>query len=154
MLSLARYIAGIFFIIIPSLGTIAHAYDVTLSWDPNEEVDLAGYILYAHEDGSGPPYYQLDAVSLDEIEPDNPKYTATELLENVKYCLVITAYNFDGDESGFSNEACVFNGQDDIINVPQDGQDYVVSFSQGESSGGGGGCFISVSSEKPSTQLF
>ena len=154
MLSLARYIAGIFFIIIPSLGTIAHAYDVTLSWDPNEEVDLAGYILYVHEDGSGPPYYQKDTVSLDEMAPANPMYTATELLENVQYCFVITAYNFDDYESGFSNEVCVRNGQDETVYLPQDGRNNVVSLTQGESGGGGGGCFISVSGEKPSTPIF
>jgi hypothetical protein len=155
-------LAGILFPIIFALSTIAHAYDVTLAWDPNDEPDLAGYTLYVNEDGSGPPYYQLDAVSLDEIEPDNPMYTANELRENIQYCFVLTAYNTDDFESGFSNEVCVLNGKDDTINVPQDGQDYVVSksqndvvsFSQGESSGGGGGCFISVSGEKPSTPIF
>jgi hypothetical protein len=154
MLSLARYIAGIFFIIIPSLGTIAHAYEVTLSWDPNEEVDLAGYILYVHEDGSGPSYYQVDTVSLDEIAPLNPMYTATELLDNVQYCFVLTAYNSDGYESGFSNEVCIFNGQDETVNLSQDSGNSVVSHTQGESGGGTGGCFISVSGEKPSTPIF
>jgi hypothetical protein len=162
MLSLTSYIIGIFFITVSALGTIAHAYDVTLAWDPNDEPDLAGYIVFVNEDGTGSPYYQLDAVSLDEIEPENPMFTATELKENIQYCFVLTAYNTDGYESGFSNEVCVLNGQDDTINLPQDVQDYVVSngqddvvsFSQGESSGGGGGCFISVSSDKPSTPLF
>jgi hypothetical protein len=147
-------LAGILFPIIIVLSTIAHAYDVTLAWDPNDEPDLAGYTLYVNEDGSGPPYYQLDAVSLDEIEPDNPMYTATELRENIQYCFVLTAYNTDNFESGFSNEVCVLNGQDDTVNLSQNGQDYVVSFSQGESSGGGGGCFISVLSEKPSNPIF
>ena len=148
MLSLARYIAGIFIIITTSLGAIAHAYEVTLSWDPNEELDLAGYILYVNEDGAGSPYYQLDKVSLVEIEPDNPMYTATELNENIQYCFVLTAYDNDGYESGFSNEVCVLNGQNYTINLPQEVRNDVVSFSQGESSGGSGGCFISVSGDK------
>ncbi len=154
MLSWTRHIIGIFFITVSALGTIAHAYEVTLAWDPNEEVDLAGYILYVHEDGSGPSYYQLDTVSLDEIAPDNPMYTATELLENVQYCFVLTAYNSDGYESGFSNEVCIFNGQDETVNLPQDSGNSVVSLTQGDSGGGGGGCFISVSGEKPGTPIF
>jgi len=154
MLTLSRYRASIFIIIMTLLGPIAHAYEVTLSWDPNAEVDLAGYILYVHEDGSGPSYYQVDTVSLDEIAPANPMYTATELLENVKYCFVLTAYNSDGYESGFSNEVCVLNGQDEIINPPQYGNNTAVSPTQGESGGGGGGCFISISGEKPSAPIF
>jgi hypothetical protein len=81
-------------------------------------------------------------------------YTATELLENVKYCFVLTAYNSDGYESGFSNEVCVLNGQDEIINPPQYGNNTAVSPTQGESGGGGGGCFISISGEKPSAPIF
>ena len=154
MLMLSRYRASIFIIIMTLMGTIAHAYEVTLSWDPNAEEDLAGYILYVHEDGSGPPYYQLDAVSLDEIEPENPIFTATELKVNIQYCFVLTAYNTDGYESGFSNEVCVLNGQDDTINLPQKVRNDSLSFSQGESSGGGGGCFISISSDKPIHPLF
>ncbi|MGW8325620.1 MAG: hypothetical protein ACWGNI_07920 [Desulfobacterales bacterium] len=123
---------------------------------------MAGYILYVHEDGSGPPYYHIDTVSLDEIAPANPMYTATELLENVQYCFVLTAYNSDGYESGFSNEVCVLNGQDDTVSLPQDGQDHVarsgkddvVSSSQGESSGGGGGCFITIANDKSIRRRF
>ena len=147
-------LAGILFPIIFALSTTAHAYDVTLAWDPNNELDLAGYILHVNSDGAGSPYYQLDTVPLDEIEPENPMYTATELKENIKYCFFLTAYNTDDFESGFSNEVCVLNGQDDPINLPQDGRNDVVSFSQGESSGGGGGCFISISSDKPISPLF
>jgi len=154
MLSLAHYIVGIFFIIVSALGTIAHAYDVTLAWDPNDEPDLAGYIVYVDEVNTDSSYYQLETVSLDEIEPDNPMYTATELKENIQYCFALTAYTTEGFESDFSNEVCVLNGQDDTINLPQDGRNDVVSFSQGESGGGGGGCFISVSSEKPMRPLF
>jgi hypothetical protein len=155
-------LAGILFPIIFALSTIAHAYDITLAWDPNDELDLAGYILYVNEVGAGFPHYELDTVPLDAIEPENPMYAVTELRENIQYCFVLTAYNTDDIESGFSNEVCVLNGQDDPVSLPQDGQDHVVGtgkyddggFPQGESSGGGGGCFISVSSDKPSTPLF
>jgi hypothetical protein len=84
--------------------------------------------------GPGPPYYQLDTVSLAETEPDNPLYTATGLKEESFYCFVVTAYDSEGIESGFSNEVCVLNGQQVALNSAQD-------------RGGGGGCFISISSD-------
>lgn len=154
MLSLAHLIGGIFFIMVSASSTIAHAYDVTLAWDPNDEPDLAGYILYVNEDGAGFPYYQLDTISLDEIVAENPMYTATELEENRRHCFVVTAYNTEGFEGGFSNEVCVINGQDTSINLSHDSGNNNANFSQAESSGSGGGCFITISNEKPSIPLF
>ena len=57
---------------------------------------------------------------------------------NVQYCFVVTAYDSEGFESGFSNEVCVFNGQEIVSNSVQ---------SRGGGGGGGGGCFISISSD-------
>ena len=154
MLSMAHYIVGNFFIIMSALDTIAHAYEATLAWDANDEPDLAGYIVYINEIGSGSQYYQLDTVSLDENEPDNPMYTATELEENLHYCFVLTAYNMEGFESGFSNKVCVLNGQQEPINHSQDSRNDVINFSQGTGGGGGGGCFISISNDEPNLPLF
>ena len=142
MLSIAFNIAGVLFIIMSALGTIAHAYDVTLAWDPNNEPDLAGYNVYINQVGPGPPYYQLDTVSLTEIEPDNPLYTATGLKEESYYCFVMTAYDSEGFESKFSNEVCVLNGQQVALNLAQD------------RGGGDGGCFISISNDKAVRPLF
>ena len=128
------FLAGISILIISILGAPARGYEVTLAWDPNDEPDLAGYNVYVNQVGPGPPYYQLDTVSVAEIEPDNPLYTAAGLKEESYYCFVVTAYDSEGFESGFSNEVCVLNGQQVALNSAQDG------------GGGGGGCFISISS--------
>ena len=122
-------------LIISILSAPAQGYEVTLAWDPNGEPDLAGYKVYANQVGPGPPYYQLDAASLDEIEPDNPIYTATGLKSESYYCFVVTAYDYEGFESGYSNEVCVLNGQPVALNMSQSG------------GGGGGGCFIKVSGD-------
>ncbi len=36
------------------------------------------------------------------------------------YCFVVTAYDSEGFESGFSNEVCVLNGQQVALNSAQD----------------------------------
>ena len=129
------FLVGTSVLIISILGLSAKGYEVTLAWDPNDEPDLAGYIVHVNDAGPGPPYYQLDTVSLDEIELGNPKYTATDLKEDLTYCFALTAYDSDGFESDFSNDVCVLDGQ-----VVAD------NFSQG-GGGGGGGCFISIPSD-------
>jgi hypothetical protein len=129
------YFSAILFSILFALGSSAQAYDVILAWDPNDEPDLAGYNVYVNQVGPDPPYYHLDTLSLDEIEPDNPLYTDTGLKEGSYYCYVLTAYDADGFESGFSSEVCVLNGQQVALNSALD------------RGGGGGGCFVSISSD-------
>ena len=92
-------LAGILFLALLASVSIAYAYDVTLAWDPNSEPDLGGYIVYVNEDASHTPFYQLDAVSMDEIEPDDPRYTVVELKYDVDYCFAVTAYDAEGFES-------------------------------------------------------
>ena len=129
------FLAGLSVLIISTLYAPARGSEVTLAWDPNDEPDLAGYSVYVNQVGPGPPYYQLDTVSLDEIEPDNPMYTATGLKNETYYCFVLTAYDSEGFESGFSNEVCVLNGQQVALDMSQ------------SSGGGGGGCFIKISGD-------
>ncbi|MGB5615283.1 MAG: fibronectin type III domain-containing protein [Desulfobacterales bacterium] len=105
------FLAGISVLIISTLCAAAQGAEVTLAWDPNDEPDLTGYNVYVNQVGPGPPYYQFNTVSLAEIEPDNPLYTATGLKEESYYCFVVTAYDSEGFESGYSNEVCVLNGQ-------------------------------------------
>jgi len=131
------FLASISVLIISTLYAPAQGSEVTLAWDPNQEPDLIGYNVYVNDVSYDPSYYQLDTVSLDEIDPDNPMYTATELKENLQYCFVVTAYDFEGFESGFSNEVCVLNGQEIVSKSVQ---------ASGGGGGGGGGCFISISS--------
>ena len=131
------FLASISFSIISILGAHAQGSEVTLAWDPNDEPDLAGYNVYVNQIGPSSQYYQLDTVLLGEIETDNPRYIATGLKEESDYCFVVTAYDSNGYESGFSNEACVLNGQEIASNLSQN---------RG-GGGGGGGCFITISKD-------
>jgi fibronectin type 3 domain-containing protein len=73
----------------------AGAADVTLSWDPNPESDLAGYKIYY---GTSSSVY---STSIDVKLVTT--YTVTGLASGT-YFFAITAYNTAGLESGFSNE--------------------------------------------------
>lgn len=123
------------------VAAYAHAYDITLAWDPNTELELAGYILYTRENEPESNFHQVDYYSLDEIDPNNPQGSVNELESSKTYFFAITAINNDGLESNFSNQVSVMNGEivDDVVindNVSA-GNDQVYT---GNSSGGG--CFI------------
>ena len=66
------FLAGISVLIISTLCAPAQGSEVFLEWDPNQEPDLIGYNVYVKDVSFDPSYYQLDMVSLDEIDPDNP----------------------------------------------------------------------------------
>ena len=71
------------------------AADVQLSWNPNSEMDLAGYKIYY---GSSPRRYtHLAGVA------DRPAFFVSGLPAGT-YFFAVTAYDFSGNESGFSNE--------------------------------------------------
>jgi chitinase len=91
----------------------AVAADVELAWDANTESDLAGYYLYYKTGSSGAPYNGTEAnegdspiqVPLGDLsDQENPSYTITGLSDTETYFFVVTAYNTDGHESGYSNE--------------------------------------------------
>jgi hypothetical protein len=89
-----------------------HAMDVTLGWDANTETDLAGYKVYygttqggpyngsGSSDGASPVTVLLSGL----FNPNNPEFTVHGLSDG-KYYFVVTAFNTDGLESGYSNEA-------------------------------------------------
>ncbi len=83
----------------------AGAADVTLSWDPNPETDLAGYKIYY---GTSSSVYSTSI----KIGPQTT-YTVTGLAPGT-YFFAITAYNTADLESGFSNEVSVNLGLPDI----------------------------------------
>ena len=136
---------------------------MTLAWDPNTEPDLAGYILYTRENEPESIFHQVDYYSLDEIDPHNPQVAVNELKSGKTYFFVVTAINNDGLESDFSNQVSILNSEivedvvtngdmsaDSVMNgeIADDGVtngDMSADSSQvntGNSSGGGGGCFI------------
>ena len=125
------------------MAVYAHAYDVTLAWDPNTDPDLAGYILYTRENEPESNFHQVDYYSLDEIDPTNPQGAVNELESGKTYFFAVTAINNDGLESDFSNQVSVMNGEivdgEVITGNKSADSDQVYT---GNSSGGGGGCFI------------
>ena len=113
----------------PIMGTHAHGFDATLAWDPNLEPNIVGYYLYTGENGSG-SYYQVDYYSLDELDPQNPQCSVTDMEGGITYHFVVTAVNNAGLESRYSNNVSILNGRT-IVTVSSGG-------------GGGGGCFMST----------
>jgi hypothetical protein len=90
-----------------------YAADVTLAWTSNSESDLVGYYIYYKRGTSGAPY---NGTGVDEgdspikiplgdfADPANPEYTLHGLSDTETTYLVLTAYDTDDNESGFSNE--------------------------------------------------
>jgi hypothetical protein len=68
-----------------------------LIWDANKEADLAGYRLY-YGTASSEYTQMIDVGRVTEFRLD-------DLQMGVTYFLALTAYDFDGNESGFSKEA-------------------------------------------------
>jgi hypothetical protein len=127
----------------------ANAYDVILAWDPNDEADIAGYALYVDDGFSEILYEYVDTYPLEEIDPQNPSARITDLSDDLAYYFVVTAYDANGNESDYSDEICVINGDA----CPESWLEYrrqsfsstSVSDSSGGGGGGGGACFIATS---------
>lgn len=81
------------------------AASVFLQWDPNTETDLAGYKVYYRTDDLGLPFDGVGAAEgSSPIDVHNwTTATINGLDPDRNYYFAITAYNFDGMESGFSN---------------------------------------------------
>ena len=91
----------------------AHTTDVTLAWGSNSEPDLGGYYIYYKTGSSGAPYNGTGAVEgnspiqvpiADLDNPAYPEYTIHGLSDTETTYFVLTAYDTDGNESGYSNE--------------------------------------------------
>jgi hypothetical protein len=65
----------------------------------------------------------------------------TGLDDNETYYFVVTAYNTEDEESGYSNQAST---DQDIPSNISDGQGVTGYASSNTSGGGGGGCFIAT----------
>ncbi len=78
------------------LTSIGYSAVVSLSWDPNTDPDLAGYVLYY---GTSSGAYS-SSISLGKVTT----YTVTNLGDGLTYYFALTARNGTGVESGYSNE--------------------------------------------------
>lgn len=108
---------------------LAHSVEVILAWDASIEPDLAGYKLYYKTDTSGPPYNGTGATEGDSpIDVGNlTEFSVHSLTDGITYFFVVTAYDIEGLESGYSNE--VVYGQTSNP-LPIEGEE--------------GGCFIAT----------
>ena len=95
------------FIIVLFAGSEAFAVaDVTLAWDPPDTWQPDGYKIYCKA-GFSPSKSSYDrqiVIPRDNLaDPDNPQYTVDNVSESETTFFAATAYEPDGDESGFSN---------------------------------------------------
>ena len=75
---------------------------INLGWYPNTESDLAGYRVYYGTSSEGTFSNSID-VGMATREGDLVVYTITNLINDERYCIALTAYNTSNYESGFSN---------------------------------------------------
>jgi hypothetical protein len=97
-----RHLAGLCLVLIFFLCPLdGHGAQLTLSWQPSTDLDVAGYRLFSRKGGQSYDYnhpawegratactYEFDAVV------------------NTTYCFVVRAFDTAGNESANSNEAC------------------------------------------------
>jgi len=82
------------------------AASVHLSWDRNPAPDIGGYRIYfGTESGRYPNIITLFDSAVD---PDRVVYSVHNLKEDNTYFFAVTAFNYAGQESGFSSEVSVF----------------------------------------------
>jgi hypothetical protein len=146
--------SAIFFAVCAMPLSIAHAKALTIGWNSNDEPDLEGYVIYRNTNYPGPPYKHSDTLPEDKLEdPLHPRAKLTGLQEGKEYYIALTAYNTNGDESGFSNDICVEVVDNAIELCGASTSATVPTSSSGGDDGGGGSsfaCFISAASHNPS----
>ena len=92
------YLATIM-LLLAGLSAAAQAKTVTLSWDASPSSDVAGYKLYAGSDADVSTLIIGSPIDIGNVLT----YTLTGVDgEQVQY-FAVTAYDADGNESGFSN---------------------------------------------------
>ncbi|MBI4765385.1 MAG: fibronectin type III domain-containing protein [Deltaproteobacteria bacterium] len=96
-----------------------HGAQVTLTWDPNNEPDLAGYEIY-YGTASGNYQFNVDVGNVNT-------HTVNSLNTGVTYYFAATAYNTSGLESSYSNEvvysvpACTYSISPSSASFPASG---------------------------------
>jgi hypothetical protein len=91
-------------VLFPLLFFSCKTVELTAIWDPNTEADMSHYNLYW--------YYQGDYQMMNDDPIVHPTTSHTFTLElpddfNEELCFVATAVNTSGNESDYSNMACV-----------------------------------------------
>jgi len=121
VISLAILATSIFSL--PVFTSAVYAAQISLEWDANGEPDLDGYRVY-YGTSSGNYTASVDVGV-------NTHCVISNLEQGVTYYFAATAYDSEGNESGFSEEI--------VYAVPA-----AEPHADSSSSGGGGGCFIAT----------
>ena len=79
-----------------STHTLAYSFQITLAWDPNADLDIAGYKIYY---GTIRRNYTFK-VDVGKYE----SVTISSLVPGKTYYFAVTAYDLNGNESDFSDE--------------------------------------------------
>jgi hypothetical protein len=80
------------------LDITSYADEIAMSWDENEEIDLAGYIVYRRERGGGA------YVPIDSLTASDTTYVDNDAQTHVYYLYEVTAFDAIGLESDPSLE--------------------------------------------------
>ncbi len=82
---------------------------VQLYWDPNDEIDIAGYKVYFNSNDQNPPYTGVASVygqpSPISLGVDTA-YRVLGLFNDTTYCFSVTAFDVSGNESGYATPVC------------------------------------------------
>ncbi|HOD36554.1 MAG TPA: fibronectin type III domain-containing protein [Syntrophales bacterium] len=129
---IGRFLSAISFAILaisifslPVAAPAVHAAQISLEWDANDEPDLEGYRIY-YGTSSGNYTASVDI-------GNNTHCVISNLEQGVTYYFAATAYDGEGNESGFSEEIVY------AVSAAEPG-----SGSSSSGGGGGGGCFIAT----------
>ncbi len=102
-LFIGRMIPVICLCLLAAVSTVS-AKDVTLGWDQNTESDVAGYkIYYGTTTGSYNGTDAIEGASPIDVG-SNLSATLSGLNTSKSYYFAVTAYNYSGEKSGYSNE--------------------------------------------------
>ena len=120
---------SVLFLIFLLFARSAVADDVTLAWDANPEPYPDGYMLYYKTGSCCAPY---DGVHPTDPTLDSPidvgditQYTIYGLSNTETYYFVVTAYDTDHNESGYSNEVSYIPSTLDLSSLSISGDDSV-----------------------------
>jgi len=89
----------------------AHAVNVTLTWDPNEEEDLAGYRIYHREEGQS---YNYNTPSWEGTETS---CTLFDLDDDTTHYFVARAFDMAGNESVDSGQEFFIPNRPPVLNT-------------------------------------
>ncbi|MCD6199355.1 MAG: fibronectin type III domain-containing protein [Deltaproteobacteria bacterium] len=125
-----------FLCLILMLPVIAQAASITMTWNRNQEPDIAGYkIFYGTQSG-----YYTDSITVNDTvnQPQQRSYTIAGLSEGTTYYFVLKAFDRIGQESEYSNEILLITTSSDEAGGAGSDGGVGGSDSGGETGGAGG----------------